>query len=966
MAATHIMSLTSLTFLNTANIEFISELFLKFTKDKNSVDISWRDFFENLDDDAQGMLQEITGASWAPQKPNKFADAASEGAGKKPVNGTKEGTKTTELVSPAAAQDSLRAQEIVNAYRQHGHLNAKLDPLGLARPQNLAELSPAHYGLQEADLDRQVFVGGLFGLQEAPLRDVLTRLEKTYCGSLGVEYMHIQDSAQLEWLQNRFESGQNVPAFDKDTKKHTLQRLTAAESFEKFLQVKFPGTKRFGLEGGETMIPALETAIARGVATGLSEVVVGMAHRGRLNVLTNLLSKAFTAMFSEFQGTSAYPDSVQGSGDVKYHLGTSTDREFAGKILHLTMNANPSHLEFVNPVVSGRVRAKQQQRSGGNEITDAARREVMGIQIHGDAAFAGQGVVAETLMLSELKGYTTGGTFHFVINNQVGFTTSPQYSRSGVYCSDVAKMIQAPIFHVNGDDVEAVLLAVQIAMDFRQTFHKDVVIDMVCYRRHGHNESDEPAFTQPIMYQTIKALPTTRDVYASKLVAEGSLSQIEADKIQSDFLAKLENDFQAATGYKPNKADWLEGRWLGMAQASGDDREGDTGIDLAKLREVGNGLASVPAGFNVNPKIAKQLEAKKQMMDSGEGIDWATAEALAFGTLMTEGTPIRLSGQDCGRGTFSQRHSVLYDQNNENRHVPLNALSGKKAAYEVIDSPLSELAVMGFDYGYSLAEPNALVCWEGQFGDFSNGAQVLIDQFISSSESKWLRMSGLVLLLPHGYEGQGPEHSSARLERYLQLCGEDNWQVANCSTPANYFHILRRQIKRNFRKPLVLMTPKSLLRHKLCVSKLDDMAKGTHFMRVIPDTTAGLEDARKIKRVVLCSGKLYYDLLAAREEKKIKDVALVRLEQFYPYPDKLLQQELGKYPKAEIVWCQEEPENMGAWRFLDRRIEGTLTAIGHKAGRPKYVGRSEAASPAAGSLKKHTKEQNELIDKALL
>lgn len=958
---------SALSFLNSANADFIAELYTRYLQNPAEVDGSWQAFFGSLDDDAKGMMSYLRGASWAPQSTERVIGNGHEAPAAAKANGqTKSATTTAATnptLSPAAAQDSLRAFMLIRSYRVRGHLLAQLDPLGLTPVPQHADLDPKTYGFVESDMDRPIFIGGLLGVESATLRQIMAILQRAYCGNIGIEYMHIQDPAQREWVQGQTETAHF--ALPKEAKRTALTRLTAADSFERFLQVKFPGTKRFGLEGGEAMIPAMETIIARGAELGLREVVVGMAHRGRLNVLTNVLSKPFTAMFAEFQGTSAYPDSVQGSGDVKYHLGTSIDREFAGATVHLTMNPNPSHLEFVNPVVSGRVRAKQQQRSGGLNITDAARNQVMAYLIHGDAAFAGQGVVPETLMLSELKGYTTGGTMHFVINNQVGFTTSPQYSRSGVYCSDVAKMIQAPIFHVNGDNVEAVIQVARMAMEYRQKFHRDVVIDMVCYRRHGHNESDEPAFTQPLMYNKIKAHPTTREIYARQLVAEGSLTQAEADKIQTDFVGKLEQDFQAATGYKPNKADWLEGRWQGIEVASGEDRSGNTGVDLPTLREIGHALARVPDGFNINPKIAKQLEAKRQMMDSGEGIDWAMGEALAYGSLLVEGTNVRLSGQDCGRGTFSHRHSVLYDQSSEQRYVPLNGIRQKQGAYEVIDSPLSECAVMGFDYGYSLADPNALVIWEGQFGDFANGAQVIIDQFIASSESKWLRMSGLTLLLPHGYEGQGPEHSSARLERYLQLCGDDNMQVANCTTPANFFHILRRQIKRNFRKPLIVMTPKSLLRHKLCISKLADMGTGTTFQRVIAETDTRLADDKKIRRVVLCSGKVYYDLLAAREEKKITDVALVRLEQFYPFPAKPLAKELSRYPKAEVIWCQEEPQNMGAWTFLDRRIEGVLTEIDHKAKRPVYVGRPESASPAAGSLKKHNKEQAELVDKAL-
>ncbi len=954
-----VMTNEQLSFLSSGNADFIAELFRRYSENPVSVDPSWQDFFGDLHDDARAALAEAKGASWAPSSAEKIitnGHAAPTAKGDAIVAG---------VPTDVALLDSLRAIWLIRIYRMRGHLLANLDPLGLTKTPYYSELDPKTYGFMDSDFDRPIFIDGTLGFRHATLRQIMDKLRATYCGTTGVEYMHIQDPDQTDWLKRRIEHEGQVVPYDKKSKQFILERLTAGEAFEKFLATKFVGVKRFGLEGGEAMIPAIEAMITRAASLGLREVVVGMAHRGRLNMLTNILGKPFTAMFAEFQGIAAYPDSVQGSGDVKYHLGTSIDRSFGGQSVHLTMNANPSHLEWVNPVVTGRVRAKQQQRSGSTTLTDEACETVAALLIHGDAAFAGQGIVAETLMLSDLRGYRTGGTLHIIINNQVGFTTSPQYSRSGVYCSDVAKMIQAPIFHVNGDDVEAVVRAAEIAAEFRQKFHKDVVIDMVCYRRHGHNEGDEPAFTQPVMYRKIKDQPTTREVYAKQLVAESSFTQAETDKVNADFVGKLEQDFQAASSYKPNKADWLEGRWQGLAVASGDDRSGDTGVDVAKLKDIGNAISRTPEGFNINPKIAKQLEAKREMMQSGEGLDWATSEALAFGSLISEGTPVRLSGQDCGRGTFSQRHSVLYDQQDERRYVPLNSIPNAKAFYEVHDSPLSEAAVMGFDYGFSLAEPNALVCWEGQFGDFANTSQVFFDQFISSSESKWLRMSGLTLLLPHGYEGQGPEHSSARLERFLQMCAEDNMQVANCTTPANYFHILRRQVRRNFRKPLILMTPKSLLRHKLCVSKLADMAAGTVFQRVIGDMSSDVADGKKVRRVVICSGKVYYDLLAARTERKINDVAIVRLEEFYPFPDKLLGKELTKYPKAEIVWCQEEPQNMGGWTFVDRRIENTLVGISHRTTRPTYIGRSEGASTATGSLKRHNKEQAELIDKAL-
>jgi 2-oxoglutarate dehydrogenase E1 component len=953
------MSSEQSSFLYSANADFIAELFKRFAENPASVDPSWQEFFSGLNDDARAMLEEIRGASWAPGKADRVigngyaSEEVKPSAAKAPMG----------AVSQSAILDSIRAIMLIRVYRVRGHLQANLDPLGLTPRPPFSELDPKSYGFTEADMDRPIFVDGMLGFQQATLREIMQRLQRTYCGSVGVEFMHMQSPEQKSWIQERIETELNKPKYDKDTKRNILQRLTAGDAFEKFLATKFVGVKRFGLEGGETMIPAIDAMIARGVTMGLREVVVGMAHRGRLNMLTNVLNKSFTALFSEFQGTPAYPNSIQGSGDVKYHLGTSTDRDFNGTLVHMTMNPNPSHLEWVNPIVTGRVRAKQQQQAHAISINETAWRQVMPLLIHGDAAFAGQGIVAETLMLSDLKGYRVGGTMHFVINNQVGFTTSPYYSRSGTYCTDIAKMIQVPIFHVNGDDVEAVVHVAEIAAEFRQKFCKDVVIDMVCYRRHGHNEGDEPAFTQPLMYRKIKDQPTTREVYVKKLVAEGSLTQAETDKINADFVASLEKDFAAASSYKPNKADWLEGRWQGLEVASGDGGS-KTGVEAATLREVGNALARVPEGFNINPKIAKQLEAKTQMMQSGSGIDWTMAEALAFGSLLVEGTNVRLSGQDSGRGTFSQRHSVLVDQVDEGRYVPLNGIRSDQATYEVHDSPLSEAAVMGFDYGFSLVEPNTLVCWEGQFGDFANTAQVIIDQFISSSESKWLRMSGLTLLLPHGYEGQGPEHSSARLERFLQMCAEDNMQVVNCSTPANYFHVLRRQVRRNFRKPLIVMTPKSLLRNKACVSTLDDMAAGSSFLPVIKDT-AQLVDDKKIRRVIVASGKLVYDLLAAREEKKINDIAIVRLEQFYPFPEKLLAAELARYAKADIIWCQEEPQNMGAWNFLDRRIESALASINHRTSRPVYVGRPESASTATGSLKRHNVEQAELVGKAL-
>jgi 2-oxoglutarate dehydrogenase E1 component len=944
-------------FLFGPNSNWLAEQYENYLKNPSSVDASWQAWFAELKDEAAVIAREMRGPSWAPRPvPADLAVAAD--------------AKVLPFSAPASAPvtrqatlDSIRALMLIRAYRIRGHMLANLDPLRLQERPSHPELDPASYGFGPADWDRPIFIDFVLGLEVATLRQIMDIVRKTYCGPIGVEFMHIQDPAQKAWIQERIEGIQNHTEFTPKGRRAILERLTAAEGIEQFLHTKFPGTKRFGLDGGEALIPAIEQVLKRGGQLGIKEVVFGMPHRGRLNVLTNIMNKRFAALFAEFQGTSANPEAVQGSGDVKYHLGASADREFDGNNVHLSLTANPSHLEAVDPVALGKVRAKQQQRR------DNHRQEVLGILMHGDAAFAGQGLVAETLAMSELKGYRVGGTIHFIVNNQIGFTTIPAHSRSGLYATDVALMIHAPIFHVNGDDPEAVVHIARIATEYRQQFGKDVVIDMYCYRRYGHNEGDEPAFTQPLMYRTIKDHKTTRTLYAEKLVAEGALSADEARQIEADFTAYLETEFKAASSYKPNKADWLEGKWAGIEVAGRDHGawQAQTGVSAEKLQEVGKALVTLPATFNANPKIIRQLEAKAKMFETGEGLDWATAEALAFGTLLIEGNPVRLSGQDCGRGTFSQRHAKLYDQETEEKYMPLNNIRGDgldigQAALEVLESPLSEAGVMGFEYGYTLAEPNALVLWEGQFGDFANGAQVIIDQFISSAESKWLRLSGLVLLLPHGYEGQGPEHSSARLERYLQLCAEDNMQVVNATTPANYFHVLRRQLRRRFRKPLVMMTPKSLLRHKLCVSPLKDFVEGTNFQPLIGDTLTG----KSVKRVVLCSGKVYYDLWQAREERKIKDVALVRVEEMYPFPAAELKAELAKYSNVtDVVWCQEEPQNMGAWTFMDRRIEAVLAELGSKAKRPVYAGRPEAASPATGSLKRHNVEQAALVSAAL-
>ncbi len=941
-------------FLTGTNTAFIAELYEHYLEDPNSVDPSWRGFFEELKDDANSVCAELKGPDWAREAPPRII-----GNGKAAASGA--GANGAAVVAPLgdvrrASLDSIRALQLIRSYRVRGHLLAKLDPLGLKQPEHHPELEPSTYGFTEADYDRPIYVHNIVGVEIITLRELMDLLQRTYCGSIGVEYMHIQDPEEKAWIQARIEQARNQTEFTELGKRTILQRLTEAENFEKFLDRRFTGTKRFGLDGGETLIPAMEQILKRGGQLGVKEFVLGMAHRGRLNVLANVMAKPYVAIFSEFQGVPANPEDVQGSGDVKYHLGTSSDREFDGMSVHLSLTANPSHLEAVNPVVLGKVRAKQRQRG------DDEREQVVGLLLHGDAAMAGQGLVPETFELSELKGYRTGGTVHVVINNQIGFTTAPAYGRSGIYCSDVAKIVQAPIFHVNGDDPEATVHICRVAMEFRQRFKKDVVVDLFCYRRHGHNENDEPAFTQPLMYRRIAELPTTRQIYADRLVAEGVLTQEQSDAMVADFLARLDSEYQAARSYRPNKADWLEGAWAGFSTAPDDARKGDTAVSTELLKEVGKALTTVPEGFNVNRKIVRQLNEKAQMFETGEGFDWGTAEALALGTLAVEGTRIRMSGQDVERGTFSHRHAVLVDQENEANYLPLNNIRPDQGHVSIFDSPLSEAGVLGFDYGYSLADPQTLVLWEAQFGDFANGAQVIIDQFITSAESKWLRMSGITLLLPHGYEGQGPEHSSARLERYLQMCGEDNIQVCNLSTPANYFHVLRRQIHRSFRKPLVIMSPKSLLRAKL--SRLDEMGPGTNFHRVIGETSPDIH-TDKVRRVVLCSGKIYHELLTQRTERKIGDVALVRIEQLYPFPSEPLAEELQKYPHAEVVWCQEEPENMGAWTFVDRKIEKVLETLDGKAKRPHYAGRRESASTATGSMRRHLLEQAELINEAL-
>ena len=943
------------TILNAHNAQFIGELYELYMNNSDAVDNNWQVFFDDICSKQNRESEDFGGPSW-DKGTAKVIGSADPNEQLAHLNQNLKQDADPDI--RRATLDSLRAIMLIRAYRIRGHLKANLDPLKLAEPNPHPELDPSHYGFGSDDWSRSIFIDNALGLETATLSEIMEILEQTYCGSIGVEYMHMQDPAQKIWIQKRIEQIKNNTDFTILGKKTILERITAAECFEKFLAVKYVGTKRFGLDGIESVIPALEQILKRGSQLGLEEVVVGMAHRGRLNVLCNFMDKPFRAIISEFLGNPANPEDAGGSGDVKYHMGSSADRQFDDKMVHLTLNANPSHLEVVNPVVVGRVRAKQAQRE------DAERKKVLGILMHGDAAFAGQGIVAEVFDFSELRGYRTGGTIHVIINNQIGFTTSPAYSRSSPYSTDVAKMVMAPIFHVNADDAEAVVHVARIATEFRQEFGVDVVFDIIGYRRSGHNEGDEPMFTQPKMYKKIKTHPTTREIYAQRLEEEGVIDLGVGDLMVSDENERLSREFEAGVNYKPNKADTLDGRWSGFTFAHGDVRRVDTSVELNTLKEIGKVLFTVPNGYNLNQKLKRNLNQKKSMFETGTGVDWATAEALAFGSLLVQGNGVRLSGQDSGRGTFSHRHSVWTHQESEERYIPLNNLGEQQKTFEVIDSPLSEASVLGFEYGFSQAEPNALILWEAQFGDFANGAQVIVDQFISSGEDKWLRMSGLVMLLPHGHEGQGPDHSSARLERYLQLCGDDNMQVVNCTTPANYFHVLRRQLRRDFRKPLIVMTPKSLLRHKLCVSTLEAMGPGTSFHRVMHDMKP-LRDDHKVEKVILCSGKIYYELFQERARIGSENVFLLRLEQLYPFPRAALLEQLSRFPQAEVIWCQEEPENMGAWTYVDRRIENVLLELDGFSKRPIYVGRSEAASPATGNFNRHTVEQEKLISQAL-
>ncbi len=948
-------------FLNKSNSAFIEQMYVKYVNNDPNLPESWKKYFIDIGDDINSIVKEVNGPSWSPRK-NKIDESKILENEIEILESQNKKIDQNDIV--ASNSNSIKAVSLIRAYRQRGHLLSKVDPLEMRESEYLDELHPENYGFKKDDYSKKIYLDGVLNKEFSNIKEILSVLRKIYCGNIGYEYMHISNPKERKWFRDRVEKDENALKFTVNGKNAILNKLIQAEGFEKFLHTKYVGSKRFGLDGGESLIPALEQIIKIGGQSNIKEVKIGMSHRGRLNVLANVLQKSYKRIFNEFAGeiNNTEEDSA---GDVKYHLGASSDREFDGNVVHVSLTDNPSHLEAVNPVVLGQTRAKQFFHK------DSKRNKVIPILIHGDAAFAGQGVVAECFAMSGLPGHNTGGTIHIIVNNQIGFTTSPRFARSSPHPSDIAKMVEAPIIHVNGDDPEAVVYGSRIATEFRLKFNRDVVLDLVCYRRFGHNEGDEPSFTQPLMYKKIRSHPSTAKIYGSKLIDEDLLSENDLNNQINKFKTLLDDQFKTAKDYKP-KIEWFEGAWSSYKPKKGKDKKGITGSDPDLLRNISDKINVIPNETTVHKTISKIFQNRKKTIDQGFNIDWSSAEALAFGSLLEEGFPVRFVGQDSGRGTFSQRHSVLRNQLDNTRYIPLNSISKNQKKFEIVDSFLSELAVLGFEYGYSLVEPNTLTIWEAQFGDFANGAQVIIDQFISSGERKWQRASGLVMLLPHGYEGQGPEHSSARLERFLQLCANDNLQVMNCTTPANYFHALRRQIHRDFRKPLVLMTPKSLLRNKYCVSSIDDFNKQTSFHRILWDHALSkdsknfikLKKPAEIKKVILCSGKVYFDLLAAREKIKRDDVILLRIEQLYPFPVKSLVKELKPYANnAKFYWCQEEPKNMGAWFSVRDYIQWTLETIKAKYNNISYIGRNPDASPATGYAKRHMVEQEEIIKK---
>ena len=923
------------------NAALVEEIRQRYEVDPTSVHPSWAQLFRE-----EGEAEELP--SEAPAAVATAAPAAAEPAAAPHALGD---------VAPHLAEKHARVLRLIHSYRARGHRIAKKDPLG-ADSSYFPELDPAHYGFGQDDLDRPFIAGDLPGGPIQTLREIRGRLEATYCRSIGVEFTHIQEPGRKLWLQRHLEETQNTSPVSTEDRLRILQKIAAAELFERFIHTRFLGQKRFSLEGSEAVIPLLDMIVEDAPTHGIVEIVFGMAHRGRLNVLSNVIGRSLETLFSEFEDAPLL-ESPFGSGDVKYHKGYTSDRVTrSGAHVHLSLTSNPSHLEAVDPVVEGRARAKQ-TRAG-----DRKGRTILPLLIHGDAAFSGQGIVAETLNLCHLTGYSTGGTLHIVINNQIGFTANPAETRSTLYCTDVAKMIQAPIFHVNGDDVEAVIHCARLAIAYRQRFGSDVVIDVFGYRRHGHNEGDEPSYTQPLLYECIRQQPPLRKIYTDQLLALGLLREDDVARIEADLNAQLAQALQMIKTRTPEADEPYEprGPWTGFSRTAPRGPV-DTAVPIERLAQVAEGLARVPAGFVVHPKLLPMLEKRCKVVSENGPVDWALAEALAFGTLLVEGTPVRLSGQDSARGTFSHRHAVLVNQRTGEEHAPLDHLTKTQARFEVYDSLLSEAAVLGFEYGYSVADPTTLTIWEAQFGDFANGAQVIIDQFISSAHVKWGRMSGLVMLLPHGYEGQGPEHSSARIERYLQLCAEDNLQVANCTSPAQYFHLLRRQMRRRFRAPLVIFTPKSLLRAPRAVSSPQDLASGS-FHEVIADEAAAAR-ADDVRRVLVCSGKVFYDLVERQEAREKagakRDVAIVRVEQLYPWPHEALSGALGRHSRAkDVTWVQEEPRNMGGFSFVQERL-GALLRKGQEL---RYAGRAASASTAVGSMRLHRDQQKALVDEA--
>ncbi len=940
------------THIFSTNYIFIEELYKKYLEDSVSVGDDWKKYFEENKDNINEVINDSKGASWA-RRDLKVVDGQDFDISSLTKREALKDEKTVKIDDKELLK--LKVLNLLLSYRRFGHLACNLDPLGLIPSKIVPQLSISYHNIKESDLTKEVELNGILGLQKAKVANIIELLNTLFKSTIASEFENIGNVEQIEWLFDNLRAN-ILSDLSKEEKIKILKEIIRTTRFEQFLHKRFPGAKRFSIEGGESSINAVEKIIDSSAKSAVKKIVIGMAHRGRLNTLTGIMGKPYHQMISEFKGNPGIPESVTKMGDVKYHMGYASQREIGGNKIDLSLAFNPSHLEAVNSVVMGRIRAKQ------DLYQDENRQKALALVIHGDAAFSGQGSVAETLMMSGIKGYDTGGVIHLVVNNQIGFTANPTDSRSTRYASDLAKAIDAPVFHVNGDDVEAVIKVSNLVASFRQKFKKDVVIDLICYRKYGHNEGDEPMYTQPIMYDKINSHPNLEEIYSNNLRNKNIISAEEYQKIVDEFNSHLSSEFDIAQNYQAKEADWLKGDWSKIK--NGDLKTPKTGISKENFKDLSDKITNIPDNFNINPKIARQIEAKKVNLQEGKNIDWGTGEALAFASLLEEGYPVRITGQDAGRGTFSHRHSVYHDSNTGQRYYPLNHLSQKASKFEVHDSLLSEYAVLGFEYGYSLSTPNGLTIWEAQFGDFANGAQIMFDQFIVSSEEKWLRKSNLVMLLPHGYEGQGPEHSSARLERHLQSCANNNIFVCNITTPANFFHALRRQLHLLDRKPLIIMSPKSVLRNHLAVSSISDFIGNTKFEEIIPESSK-LVAGDKVRKVVLCSGKIYYDLLTARTENKIDDIAIIRLEQIYPFAKEVLQTELKKYKNAEIIWCQEEPKNMGAWGFVNELIEESLTEIKHRNNRPKFVGRVASASTATGYGSYHAREQKALVEEAL-